>query len=116
MIGVIASLIGVIAAALTERYGFESHGHQPCMQVLTTAPLPHRYGFDLMATVFAGWCALAVLALGASGWRGGKSCGKASAIAGVSTGINEANVPPITPINEAITPINEVITPINGGR
>lgn len=62
------------------------------------AALTERYGFDLMAAVFAGWCVLALLALGASGWRGGK----ASASAGVSICINEAIEPPITPINEAV--------------
>jgi MFS family permease len=62
------------------------------------AALTERYGFDLMAAVFAGWCVLALLALGASGWRGGK----ASASAGVSIYINEAIEPPITPINEAV--------------
>ena len=62
------------------------------------AALTERYGFDLMAAVFAGWCVLALLALGASGWRGGK----ASARAGVSIFIYEANEPPITPINEAV--------------
>ena len=62
------------------------------------AALTERYGFDLMAAVFAGWCVLALLALGSSGWR----CGKASAGAGVSTCINEAIEPPITPINEAV--------------
>ena len=65
------------------------------------AALTERYGFDLMAAVFAGWCVLALLALlalGASGWRGGK----ASARAGVSTCINEAIEPPITPLNEAV--------------